>query len=235
MNFAAILAGGQGTRMGATDKPKQFQMLAEKPVLIHTLEKFTIMSEFERVLLLCPAEWVEAAKDLVASHLGAAEKVVVISGGATRSGTVQNAIAWIEENYETDENTVLLTHDSVRPFVTYRIIQDNLAALEEYEACDTVMPASDTIVVSEDAQLISSIPLRSHMYQGQTPQSFKLHALKDVYAQLSAEEEDQLTDACKAFVLRGKPVALVEGEAFNIKITYPVDLRIAHALLGQFE
>ena len=95
MNFAAILAGGQGTRMGATDKPKQFQLLAEKPVLIHTLEKFAIMGEFERVLVLCPAEWVEAAKDLVAQHFGAAEKLVVISGGATRNGTVQNAIAWI--------------------------------------------------------------------------------------------------------------------------------------------
>ena len=235
MIFAAILAGGHGTRMGATDKPKQFQLLGEKPVFIHTLEKFVVIDDFEHVLLLCPAEWVEAAKDLIATHLATPEKVVVLAGGATRSGTVQNAIAWIEENYEVGPDTVLVTHDSVRPFVTYRIIQDNLAALETYDACDTVMPASDTIVVSEDGKAISSIPLRSEMYQGQTPQSFKLQALKEVYGQLSAEEEEQLTDACKAFVLRGRSVGLVEGEPFNIKITYPVDLRIAHALLGQYE
>ena len=235
MNFAAILAGGHGTRMGATDKPKQFQLLADKPIFIHTLEKFVLMPEFERVLLLCPAEWVEAAKDLIATHLPASEKVVVIPGGSTRSGTIQNAIAWIEENYTTDANTVLLTHDSVRPFVTYRIIKDNLAALESHDACDTVIPASDTIVVSAQGKEIDSIPLRGEMYQGQTPQSFKLQALKEVYSELSSDEEAQLTDACKAFVLRGRPVALVEGEPFNIKITYPVDLRIAHALLGQYE
>lgn len=235
MNFAAILAGGHGTRMGATDKPKQFQLLADKPVLVHTLEKFALLSEFERVIVLCPSEWIEATKDFIATHMPVADKVVVTAGGATRSETIQNAIAWIEDNYEVDENTVLLTHDSVRPFVTYRIIQDNLAALEQFEACDTVIPASDTIVESEDGSAISSIPVRTNMYQGQTPQSFKLLALKQVYEQLSQEEEQQLTDACKAFVLRGKQVGLVEGEPFNIKITYPVDMRIAHALLGQYE
>ncbi|MBQ9021347.1 MAG: 2-C-methyl-D-erythritol 4-phosphate cytidylyltransferase [Eggerthellaceae bacterium] len=236
MNFAAILAGGHGTRMGATDKPKQFQLLGERPILVHTLEKFALMDEFERVLLLCPVEWVEASRDLLKMHLPAqSEKIVVLAGGATRSGTVQNAIAWIEENYETDENTVIVTHDSVRPFVTYRIIKDNLEALANYDACDTVIPASDTIVVSEGGTEIDSIPLRSTMFQGQTPQSFRLLALKEVYEQLSGDEEAQLTDACKAFVLRGRPVALVNGEPFNIKITYPVDLRIAHALLGQYE
>lgn len=235
MIFAAILAGGHGTRMGASDKPKQFQLLGDKPIFIHTIEKFALIEDFERVLLLCPHEWVEASKDMVSTYLANPDKIVVTAGGTNRSGTVRNAIAWIEENYGVDEDTVLVTHDSVRPFVTYRIIQDNLAALEACDACDTVMPASDTIVVSEGGQTIDSIPLRSGMYQGQTPQSFKLAVLKEVYESLSEDEEAQLTDACKAFVLRGKPVALVTGEPYNIKITYPADLRIAHALLGQYD
>lgn len=235
MIFAAILAGGHGTRMGASDKPKQFQLLGDKPIFIHTIEKFALIEDFERVLLLCPPEWVEASKDMVATYLANPDKIVVTAGGANRSGTVRNAIAWIEENYGIDESSVLVTHDSVRPFVTYRIIQDNLAALESCDACDTVMPASDTIVVSEGGQTIDSIPVRSGMYQGQTPQSFKLAVLKEVYESLSEDEEAQLTDACKAFVLRGKPVALVTGEPYNIKITYPADLRIARALLGQYD
>ena len=235
MNFAAILAGGHGTRMGATDKPKQFQMLAEKPIFIHTIEKFSLMPEIEKVILLCPPEWVEAAKDMITNFALNEEKLAVIAGGSSRSGTIQNAIAWVEENYDVDESTVLITHDSVRPFVTYRIIQDNIAALENCDACDTVIQASDTIVESLDGKSISNIPVRSNMYQGQTPQSFKLLALKEIYAQLSEDQEAQLTDACKAFVLCGKEVSLVEGEPFNIKVTYPVDLRIAHALLGQYE
>ena len=232
MNFAAILAGGHGTRMGATDKPKQFQLLGERPIFVHTLEKFALMDEFEKVLLLCPPEWIEAAKDMLATYLPNADKVVVIAGGATRGDTVRNAISWIEEAYGERDDTVIVTHDSVRPFVTYRIIKDNLAAMEHFDACDTVIPASDTIVESEDGETIANIPLRTAMYQGQTPQTFKLAALKDTYAQLTDEQDAQLTDACKAFTVLGKPVALVAGEPFNIKITYAVDIRIAHALLG---
>ena len=221
--------------MGATDKPKQFQLLGDKPIVVHTLEKFVLMEEFEAVILLCPPEWVEASKDLVETYVPAAGKVSVVAGGATRTDTVKRAIAWVEEHYGIDDDTVLLTHDSVRPFVTYRIIRDNLEALRTFDACDTVVAASDTIVESTAGTTIGSSPLRENMFQGQTPQSFKLAALKAVYEQLSSDEEAQLTDACKALVLRGIPVALVEGEPFNIKITYPVDLRIAHALLGEYE
>jgi 2-C-methyl-D-erythritol 4-phosphate cytidylyltransferase len=73
------------------------------------------------------------------------------------------------------------------------------------------------------------------MYQGQTPQTFKVKTLKSLYESLSDEERAILTDACKICVLRGTPVALVEGETFNIKITYPSDLRMAAALLGAEE
>lgn len=221
--------------MGATDKPKQFQLLNDKPVFVHTLEKFALIDEIDQVLLLCPPEWVEPSKDMIASYLGEQGKIAVTAGGSTRSATVQNAIAWIEENHGIDEDGIVITHDSVRPFVTYRIIQSNLAALKSYDACDTVIAASDTIVQSMDGETIHDIPDRANMYQGQTPQSFKLAALKRVFESLSEDEEALLTDACKAFTLRGIPVALVEGEPFNIKITYPVDLRIAHALLGQYE
>lgn len=116
--------------------------------------------------------------------------------------------------------------------MTHRIIADNLEAARTYGACDTVIPATDTIVESVDAATISSIPNRRDLYQGQTPQSFNLLKLKGLMGSLSEEEKELLTDACKVFVLRGEKVSLVMGEPDNIKITYPQDMRLASALVG---
>ena len=102
----------------------------------------------------------------------------------------------------------------------------------EYGACDTVVSATDTIVCSENGEIISDIPDRSKMYQGQTPQSFKAKKLKELYVSLSEKEKEILTDACKIMVLKGEKVQLIEGEVCNIKITYPYDMKVAEALLG---
>ena len=126
-----------------------------------------------------------------------------------------------------------MTHDSVRPFVTHRIIEENIEKATEFDACDTVIPATDTIVRSDDNAIISEIPERSKMYQGQTPQSFKAKKLKELFEALSDEEKEILTDAAKIFVLKGQKVHLVEGEVSNIKITYPYDLRVAEALIKE--
>ena len=156
----------------------------------------------------------------------------MIAGGVTRNDTIMNAIDYLDANYELDSKAALITHDSVRPFVTYRIIEDNIHAMEGYDMCDTVMPCTDTIVESIDGEIITNIPDRSHLYQGQTPQTFKIKKMQQVFDRLTEDEKSVLTDACKIFTMQGEPVKLVKGEPFNIKITYPSDLKIAHALLG---
>lgn len=231
MIFGVILAGGSGSRMGNAEKPKQYLTIGDKPIIIHTLEKFFVNDSFEKLIVLCPLPWIEHTKNLVKKYLKESEKVVIIEGGATRNETIMNSIRYIEENYGLDEDTIIVTHDSVRPFVTYRIIEDNIRYAKEYGACDTVIPATDTIVESKSGNDISAIPERKHMYQGQTPQSFRAKRLKELYTALSDEEKEILTDAAKIFVMKGEKVHLVEGEVFNIKITYPYDLRVAESLI----
>lgn len=232
--FAAILAGGAGTRMGNPDKPKQFFMLGSKPVLAHTIEKFCVSAAFDKVLVLCPEQWLRQTNDLVQRFCSPyTENILVTAGGITRNDTVMNAVNAIEEQYLVDEETVIVTHDAVRPFVSHRIIQENLDAVKSCYACDTVIPATDTIVESLDGNTISSIPKRSDLYQGQTPQSFNLLKLKKLMTSLSEDEKAILTDACKIFVLRGQEVRLVMGDPTNMKITYPQDMRLAQALLGE--
>lgn len=230
--FGVILAGGIGSRMGNVEKPKQFMEIGNKPIIIHTIEKFVINPAFERIIVLSPRQWIKYTQDMVKKYIPLNDKIDVIEGGSTRNETVMNSIRHIEDTYGLDDDTIIVTHDSVRPFVTHRILEDNIRFAREAGACDTVIPATDTIVESQDNTNISSIPDRSKMYQGQTPQSFRAKKLRDVYYALTEQEKEILTDACKILVLKGEKVHLVDGEVFNIKITYPHDLRVAESLLG---
>jgi len=231
MVIGAIFAGGLGSRMGSSDIPKQYLMLGTKPIIIHTVEKFFVNPELDKIIVLCPKQWVGPTRDMVEKSLGKTDRVAVIEGGATRNDTLECALEYVAENFGLDDETVIVTHDAVRPFVTHRIISENIKATQKYGACDTVVPSSDTIVESEDGEQISFIPERKKMYQGQTPQSFKAKKLKEVYESLTKDEKALLTDACKIFTIKGEPVYLVEGEVFNIKITFPYDLKVARVLL----
>ena len=231
MIFAAILAGGIGSRMGGTDTPKQFLALGNKPVIIHTIEKFVINDDVDEIIVLTPKNFINHTNHLIEKHIPNHENIVVIEGGETRNGTILNSISYIEESYGIDEESIIITHDSVRPFLTHRIIEDNIEAANKYGACDTVIPATDTIVESVNAKTIESIPVRDYYYQGQTPQSFNIKKLFNLITSLTEEESNILTDACKIFILKDEDVHLVDGEVTNIKITYPYDLKLANTIL----
>ena len=231
MIFAAILAGGMGSRMGGTDTPKQFLTLGNKPVIIHTIEKFVINENIDKTIVLIPKNFINHTKDLINQYIPNNEDIILVEGGKTRNDTLMNSINYIEKNFGIDNDSIILTHDSVRPFVTHRIIKDNIDAAKKYGACDTVIPATDTIVESINGETIESIPVRDYYYQGQTPQSFNIRKLFNLIASLTEAETNILTDACKIFTLKDEHVHLVKGEVTNIKITYPYDLKLANTIL----
>lgn len=231
MIFAAILAGGIGSRMGGTDTPKQFLDLGDKPVIIHTIEKFVINSKIDKIIVLTPQNFINHTNHLIDEHIGENKDIIVIEGGLTRNDTIMNSIEFIEDNFGIDDDSIIVTHDSVRPFVTHRIIEDNIDAAKRYGACDTVIPATDTIVESINGTTVESIPVRDYYYHGQTPQSFNVKKLFSLINSLSEEESNILTDACKIFTLKDEDVYLVDGEVTNIKITYPYDLKLANTIL----
>ena len=232
MFYAGILAGGKGTRMGITELPKQFLELKGKPIIIHTVEKFLSFSEIEKVVLGVHPDWVSYMEDLVDKYLSAfSNRILVSAGGSDRNETIVNVIQTIEAYQSITEEDVLITHDAVRPFIGRKSIQENIELIREYDAVDTVVEATDTIVESLNKQVISSIPERQFLYQGQTPQTFRMTDFMGLYQDLSAEEKTVLTDACKIFVLSDKKVALAKGEYSNIKITTVTDLKIAKGMI----
>lgn len=232
MIFGVILAGGIGTRMGGVEKPKQYLSIGGKPIIIYTIEVFMKCDKIDKIIVLCPQEWVEYTKKLFELHDICESKVTVIAGGKMRNDTIINAITHIENTFGLDDDTILLTHDAVRPFVTTRILEDNIAAVLTTGPCDTVIPATDTIVESLNGTEITQIPNRACLYQGQTPQSFRAKDFQLLYNTLTEQEKEELTDAAKVFVIKGYTVTLVKGETSNIKVTYPSDLLLAESLLG---
>ncbi|MBC2019163.1 MULTISPECIES: 2-C-methyl-D-erythritol 4-phosphate cytidylyltransferase [Listeria] len=232
MIYAQILAGGKGTRMGNVSMPKQFLPLNGKPTIVHTVEKFILNTRFDKILISSPKEWMNHAEDNIKKYISD-DRIVVIEGGEDRNETIMNGIRFVEKTYGLTDEDVIVTHDAVRPFLTHRIIEENIDAALETGAVDTVIEALDTIVESSNHNFITDIPVRDHMYQGQTPQSFNMKKVYNHYQNLTTEEKQILTDACKICLLAGEQVKLVKGEIFNIKITTPYDLKVANAIIQE--
>lgn len=231
MIYAGILAGGIGSRMGNVPLPKQFLDLDGKPIIIHTVEKFLLINDFDEIIIATPTKWVSHINDILTKHGLKNERIKVVSGGSDRNETIMNIIQHIEETKGVQSEDIIVTHDAVRPFLTHRILKENIDGALKYGAVDTVIPATDTIVTSKDGKTIESIPVRNEMYQGQTPQSFNIELLRSNYNALSSERKQVLTDACKILVESKETVHLVDGELYNIKITTPYDLKVANSII----
>lgn len=228
MIYALILGSGTGSRMGITKLPKQFLKLSNKPIIIHTIEQFILSNCVDKIVVSVAPDYQNYFKDLLNEYK--IEDVDIVIGGDSRSDSVINGCNYIMKNYSVSDDDIIITHDAVRPFVTSRIIYDNVKKIKDYDAIDTVIPATDTIVEIDD-DIISNIPIRSRMFQGQTPQTFRLKELVNMYNSLTDDEKEILTDACKIYTLKNKRVGYVSGEIYNLKITTKFDLNVASSIV----
>lgn len=229
MNFAVLLAGGTGTRMKTSTLPKQFLELGGEPILRLTVDKFLACPRIDHIIVAAPAIWMSHTRDLLRGERFS--NVRVCEGGHTRQESLYCAVKYIESIFPVADDDIVVSHDVARPFVSLRVIEENIDALQYYDAADTVLPATDTIVESQDHRIISEIPDRKCMYQGQTPQTFRRITYLNLYEKLEKGYLDNVTDAARILVESGCTVALVKGDDFNIKITTEYDLRIASFLL----
>ncbi len=226
MIFAGIVAGGTGTRMGA-DIPKQFLKIGEKPIIIHTISRFLENKNIEKIYLGVHPDWIEYTNKILSEYNLDNSRISIIKGGTDRNSTVFNIIDLIVNEYNINDSDIILTHDGVRPFVTQKVINNNIDAALKYGACGTYIPAVDTIIRSQDGNIVSEVPPRPEMFQAQTPQSFNILKLKNTYKSLTEVEKEKLTDTCSVFTIKGLPIHIVEGDVLNMKITTAHDLKIA--------
>ena len=224
MNIAIIAAAGAGTRM-ASDRPKQFLLLAGTPVIFHTLKVFEQCDSIDEVIVVLPAE--ESAGFLsLAGKFGVRKLARVVPGGVTRADSVKRGLMAIRS--ATAE--IVAVHDGVRPFVTAEEIDATVAAAKAEGAAILVAPVTDTIKQVADEAVVKTLD-RGTLRRALTPQCFRYDLLREAY-QHADVNDPSLTDESALVEQLGKRVSIVEGSARNIKITTAEDLAIAEAILA---
>ena len=235
MVYASMLAGGSGTRIAGTPVPKQFMMLGDYPIFIHSINTFLKDERIKQIWIGANGSWFELANEQVKEYIGDEPRIHIVEGGADREETLYNTLNGIcSYNAITDED-ILLIHDAVRPFATQRIIDELIKEMEFCDACNTVVPLNDTVVEAIDGKIISGMPPRSTLFAGQSPQGFKINALLKALASLDPEVRKTMTETTKAFFAQGLPIHTVRGEHFNFKITTPYDLELANFILKHLQ
>ena len=231
MNIAVVLAGGSGSRMGMVDRPKQFIDIYGKPVIIHTLEAFEINEKIDAICVVCVKEWQDDLA-LWLKEYDIRKVRWVANAGSSRQESSLNALDAIKEVCGDDDYVII--HDAARPLISQKIINDNIVKVREYGACDTVVPAHDTIIRSIDGDTLDSIPARKELYMGQTPQSFRYSIVRKAYDDYFAMPEDErpeMTDDCGLVLAAGVKIGMAMGDKLNMKITTMEDLLLVKSIV----
>lgn len=224
--FVIIVAAGSGSRFGSA-VPKQFLPLCGKPVLAHTIAAFTALLPAENVRLVLSPDMIPYWEELC-NEYGIVSPAIV-PGGATRWESVKNAIT----SLEADPSATVLIHDGVRPLVTERVIKRAALTARNTDGAIPAVAVTDSLrQLNEDE--VSSEPVdRSRFRAVQTPQAFSLWRLREAY---SLPYEENFTDDASVMAAAGfENIILTEGSPENIKITTPVDMLLAEAILKSRE
>ncbi|MDR1768730.1 MAG: bifunctional cytidylyltransferase/SDR family oxidoreductase [Propionibacteriaceae bacterium] len=222
--YGVVLAGGVGARLGLS-VPKQMIKVAGKTILEHTVALMDRSPHIDELIVMIAPGWSEQVATLLGDRYPKLSRI--LEGGSTRNETTRRVLDAIAE----DECKIIL-HDAVRPLLDQRIIADCASTLDNYAAVDVVIPSADTIVAVDDEDIITTMPQRSHVRRGQTPQAFRISVLRSAYEKAVDDPYFSATDDC-GVVLKYRPdvkIKCVLGAEHNIKVTYPVDLFIADKL-----
>lgn len=216
--YAIIVAGGSGHRM-KTHLPKQFLKLGDKPVLMHTIERFYRSELQPEILTVLNENFFGYWKELCHTHHFDIPHTL-IAGGKERFDSVKNALNYIQDD------SVVAIHDAVRPVVTNELITRCFKQAETKGSAIPVTASRDSLRRREN-NTSRAVP-RDDIWIVQTPQTFQSGLLKEAYNQPFSQE---LTDDASVVEKMGREVFLTEGDTRNIKITYPEDVEVVSLFL----
>ncbi|MBR1518107.1 MAG: 2-C-methyl-D-erythritol 4-phosphate cytidylyltransferase [Prevotella sp.] len=220
MDYVIIVAGGQGLRMGLP-VPKQFALVAGRPVLMHTIARFHEADPLLGIIVVLPADQHDYWNDLCREHDFRIEHTVV-SGGETRFHSSQNGLRAIPD----DVDGVVGIHDGVRPFVSVEVIRRCYAEARRSGSAIPVVPVVDTLRIVGEGNGSHNVD-RSQFRAVQTPQVFSIGLLREAFRQ---QWRPEFTDDASVVEGIGVKIGMVEGNRENVKLTTPLDMLVAEEL-----
>ncbi len=216
--IAVIVAGGSGTRMNS-NMPKQFLLLAGKPLLYHTINTFLRSYDEMKIILVLPEEYIAAGQEIIDAYFDYS-RIQITAGGRTRFHSVQNGLQLIKEE------SIIFVHDGVRCLLTTDLIHRCFEATLEFGSAIPVVKSKDSIrILNEDGNENLN---RDLIKLVQTPQTFHSKILLPAFR---IDYKENFTDEATVAEAFGLKVHLIDGEMNNIKITEPADLLFAKMLL----
>lgn len=218
---AVIVAAGTASRMGGIDK-----MMAElmgQPMVLRTVRAFQESDVIRSIVLVTRKDLVEPITQLCA---GMDKVCAVVEGGSSRQLSVEAGLQALPKG-----TALVAVHDGARPLISKAVIDRTVRAAHTYHAAAPAVAVKDTIKVA-DGGVVAATPDRSQLRAVQTPQVFDLDLLKGAL-QKARQDEAAVTDDCSAVERLGMSVKLVDGDERNIKVTTPMDLKIAELFLEE--
>jgi 2-C-methyl-D-erythritol 4-phosphate cytidylyltransferase len=226
--LAIILAGGAGKRMGASTN-KQFLLLDNKPIIVHTLQTFDECRSIDNIYLVVNQKDLPVIQEEILESYRFNKLTKIVIGGRLRQDSVRNGLEAIEGPCD-----IVVIHDGARPFVPPAFIEKGIYLMEMFDAIIPALPVKDTIkVISKEGFVVKTLE-RDSLWHVQTPQTFKYELIAKAYKEGMAKKVFGYDDA--TFIeMMGKKVKVIEGSPYNIKITTPEDLTIAKGMLSELK
>ncbi len=227
MNTAIILAGGVGSRMGV-DRPKQFLMVREKPIISYCFDIFQKHSEIDKIVVVVSEEW-QGFVEEYAQKFGVTNLCGYAPAGKTRQHSIYNGLKCIEQN--APDTDIVIVHDAARPLVSDQIISDCIKGATEFDGAMPVISVKDTVYQSKDGKKIGQLLKRSELFAGQAPESFKFRKYLDIHNEVSDEEIASTAGSSEIAYRHGMEISMVKGSERNLKITTIEDLETFESIL----
>ena len=216
-----IVAAGNATRMGGIDKT--MALINGEPVIARTVRAFQNCDAIKEIVVVTRSDLIMPVSDLCHPF---SKVTAVVVGGVNRVASVQNGL-----NALSSKVHLVAVHDGARPLISFEVIDRTVRAAHTYGAAAPGVPVKDTIKVVAGG-VVTSTPDRKTLQAVQTPQVFDFDLLRGALKK-AVEKGWEITDDCSAVEMLGMRVRMVEGDEKNIKITTPMDLKIAEMLLEE--
>lgn len=222
MVWGIIVASGKSKRMGFD---KIYAFLGKYPILYYSLQVFQTSPTIDKIVLVVDSSRLQYCKQHIIEVYRFSKVTSIVKGGLHRQDSVYNGLKVV------DEGDLVAIHDGARPFLTHKIISEVINGARDYGACAPAVKVRDTIK-EVDFTFVKSTLDRRNIRIIQTPQAFRRDLIIEAF-QHAYREDFYGTDSASLVERLGRPVKLVEGQLSNIKITFPVDLAIAKAILAE--
>ena len=218
---SVIVAAGSASRMGGIDKV--MAPLGGEPMIVKTVRAFQQCDAIREIVVVTRQDLIVPIRDLCQSF----DKVtIVVAGGNSRPESVNLGL-----NALSDKVKLVAIQDGARPLITWQVIDRVVRTANTYGAAAPAVPVKDTIKIVHGG-IVSSTPDRATLQAVQTPQVFDFDLLRGALKK-AAQDKAEITDDCSAVERMGMSVKIVEGDERNLKVTTPIDLKIAQMLLEE--